>query len=165
MAALATLLVRVSLAIACALGATSLIFAVWAVARTGTQFPPLAAALSASVLALAWFSIIANTVISAREIPKDQRNPLSTNAALYRRFARRSSHRVRAILATVSVLGSILGAKGIVTSTPIRLVGGVIPGFVRHHHRYAHRAAPRAPRRGHGDAGALSVGQAQAAGR
>jgi hypothetical protein len=128
-AALAKLTVRVLLAVACALGVTSLIFAVWVVTQTGTQFPPLAVVLSIGVLALGWISIIANTVSTTREIPKDQRNPLSMNAALYRRFARRSSRRVRQTLVTVWVLGSALTASGIFTSTPTRLVGGGLLAF------------------------------------
>jgi xanthine/uracil permease len=128
-AALARLTVRVLLAVACALGVTSLIFAAWAVTQTGSRFPPLANVLFFGGLALGWVSIIANTVITVREIPKDQRNPLSMNAALYRRFAQRSSRRVRAILATVWVLGSTLGATGIFTSTPTRLLGGGMLGL------------------------------------
>lgn len=128
-AALTRLTVRVLLATAWALGVTSLIFALWAVAQTGTTLPPVAVVLFVGVLTLGWISIIANTVITSREIPKDQRNPLSMNAALYHRFVRRSSRRVRAILATVWVLGSALTATGIITSTPIRLAGGVLLGF------------------------------------
>ncbi|BEP15052.1 hypothetical protein acdb102_33630 [Acidothermaceae bacterium B102] len=128
-AALVRVAVQILLAIACAFGVTSLIFAGWTVTQTGDQLPPVAIVLFVGVLALAWVSILSNTVITTREIPKDQRDPISMNVALYRRFARRSSRKVRAVLATVWVLGSALGATGIATSTPLRLWGGVLLAF------------------------------------
>jgi hypothetical protein len=128
-AALVRVAIQVMLAIACALGVMSLIFAGWTVTQTGNQLPPVAVVLFFGTLALAWVSILSDTVITTREIPKDQRNPISMNVALYRRFARRSSRQVRAVLATVWVLGLALGATGIATSTPLRLWGGVLLAF------------------------------------
>ena len=128
-AALVRVAVQLMLAIACALGVTSLIFAGWTVTQTGNQLPPVAIMLLFGTLALGWVSILSNTVITTREIPKDRRNPISMNVALYRRFARRSSRQVQAVLATVWVLGSALGATGIATSTPLRLMGGVLLAF------------------------------------
>jgi hypothetical protein len=129
LAALGELTVQVLLALACALGVASLIFAVWAVPHAGTQPPALALALSDGLFPLFGISLIANTVITAREIPKDQRDPLSINAALYRRFARRSSRRVKAILATVLALAVPLEATSVVTEAPTGLFGGVILAF------------------------------------
>ena len=57
--------------------------------------------------------------------PKAERDPLSINAALSRRFARRSSQRVKAILATVLVLAMPLAATGVIAKAPSGLLGGV----------------------------------------
>lgn len=129
MSALVRLTTWALLVVACVLGVASLIFAVWAVPVTGTKLPAPAFALGAAVVALAWISIVANTVITAHEMPTGERDPLAVNAALYKRFVRRSSRGVRAILATVLVLATTLGTVGIATSAPVRLMAGMILSF------------------------------------
>jgi hypothetical protein len=123
--ALRTLTVRVLLALACGLGCASVIFALWAVPHAGSQPPAQVFVLSSGFLPLFGISLIANTIITSGEIPKAQRDPLSMNAALYRRFARRSSRLVKTILATALALAVPLAATGVVTEAPTGLIGGV----------------------------------------
>jgi hypothetical protein len=124
-AALRTLAVRALLGLACGLGAASVVFAVWAVPHASSQPPAQVLALSSGFFPLFGIALIANTIITMGEIPKAQRDPLSINAALYRRFARRSSRRVKAILATVLALAVPLAATGVIAEAPTGLVGGV----------------------------------------
>ena len=127
--ALQRITVRVLLVLACGVGTASVIFALWAVPHAGTAPPAAALVLCCGFMPLFGLSLLANTVITMGEIPKDQRDPLSMNAALYRRFARRSSHRVKTILAMALALGLLLAAAGVVTEAPTGLVGGVSLGF------------------------------------
>lgn len=128
-AALLRVTVRVLLVLACGLGVASVIFALWAVPHAGTQPPAPAVVLFFGLLPLFGISLLANTVITMGEIPKNQRDPLSMNAALYRRFARRSSRRVKVTLATALALAVPLAATGVLAEAPTGLFGGASLAF------------------------------------